>query len=136
MSCSERKLTPSLIGHSSYMIEKLLNKAKNRKFMSEMPVEKPSITPGAELPAPLSLLASHPPRARVPSASMIRFPLTGSMGVKGGQRSATDQRAPSGRERELNPHSHLTFHIYPSYSHWSASSFINVFSYLILVVVH
>lgn len=77
------------------MTEKSLNKTKNRKFVSGMPVEKPSITPGAGLPAPLSLLASHPPTARVPSATVIRFPLTGSMGDKGGQRSATDQRVQS-----------------------------------------
>lgn len=49
-----------------------------------MPIEKPSIAPGAELPALLSLLASYPPGARLPSATAIRFPLTGSMGDKRG----------------------------------------------------
>lgn len=60
-----------------------------------MPVEKLSVALSAELPALLSLLASHPPRARLPSAIVMRFPLAGSMGDNGGQRSATDQRVQS-----------------------------------------
>lgn len=64
-----------------------------------MPVE--SIAAGTVLPAAgLSLLASHPLRARLPSAIEIRFPVTGSAG-NGGQRSVTDQRAELTRELPL-----------------------------------
>lgn len=100
-----------------------------------MPVEKQNIAPGTELPALLSLLASHPPRVRLPSATVIRFPLTGSMGDKRGSeisyRSASAEltmRAPIGRERELPPLSLLTFRIHSSHI------LIGVFSTFITVL--
>lgn len=51
-----------------------------------------------------------------------------TMGVRGqlqisGRR--VNQRASIGRERELNPQLLLTFHIQPSYSHWSAFHIYN-----------
>lgn len=49
-----------------------------------MPVERLHIAAGAELPALLSLLASYPLRAGLPSATVIGFPHTGNMGDKGG----------------------------------------------------
>lgn len=99
-----------------------------------MPVEKLSVAAGPQLPALLSLLASCFPRVRLPSATVIRFPLEASMGDKRGSeisyRSLSAELPPSGCERELNLQSLLTYNIQSSYSIIQSSS------NLIWVVIH